>query len=434
MTRAHAEVKVLPPGYTRIPARRILVVSPTIRFALGPGDRALVSAGQAVEAGTPIAELTPDAEYVQVGRLQRTGNGNGPFGGPGGGAAGSAAGAVASEEAVADEIPTVAWKESGSDPILPSAGEPQSGDGSARANGSAAKGPDEKRAAPDERGVERRQSPVPGKWWVGGDDRRGRAPGRREQPRRIAGTLLFEIGGRWSAAAGERHETVGSPTAGVVTEAHNGLGVAIKVAGVAIPAAVAGGVPSRGYLDVPRLADGELRDPTLDVGRSGAIVVAGGRVSAEALTRARAMSIRGVVAGSLGQGELRDLAASEARQRSGLHPLPPFGVLGLDGHQRRPIASPILALLAAMAGCEVAIVTDPPLLVFDILDVPLPELPPDWVRVRSGPHAGREGRWLGSAGLHRFRAGIHLEAANVRLGDDLAPTVIALADLERFIF
>jgi hypothetical protein len=176
-----------------------------------------------------------------------------------------------------------------------------------------------------------------------------------------------------------------------------------------------------------------LRDTTLDVGRSGAIVVAGGRVSAEMLTRARAMSIRGMVAGSLGQAELRDLAASEARQRAGLHTTPPFGALGLDGHQRRPIASPILALLAALAGREVAILIDPPLLVLDVVDVPLPELPPDWVRVRNGVHAGREGRWLSSAGLHRFRAGIHLEAANIRLGDDLQPTVIALADLERFI-
>jgi hypothetical protein len=243
MTKAHAEVKVLPPGYTRIPARRILVVSPMIRFALRPGDRALVSAGQSVEAGTPIAELTPDAEYVQVGRLQRPGNGNGAFGGPGGragaGAAGSAAGPVVSKEAAADAIPTLTWKEPGSDPILPPAGELQRGDGSARANDPAAKGPDEKRAAPDERGVERRQSPVPGNWWVGGPDRRGRAPGRREQPRRMAGTLLFEVGGRWSAAAGDRHETIGSPTAGVVTEARNGLCVAIKVAGVAIPGAVA---------------------------------------------------------------------------------------------------------------------------------------------------------------------------------------------------
>jgi len=219
----------------------------------------------------------------------------------------------------------------------------------------------------------------------------------------------------------------------VVVEAGNCIGISMKVTGVAIPAAVAGGQPTRGYLDVPRLIDGELRDTALDMGRSGAVVVAGGRVSAESLTRARAMSIRGMVAGSLGQAELRDLAASEARQRAGLHAMPPFGVLGLDGHQRRPIASPILALLAALAGREVAIITEPPLLVLDVVDVPLPEIPPDWVRVRSGVHAGREGRWMSSAGLHRFRAGVHLEAANVRLGDDLAPTVIALADLERFI-
>ena len=147
---------------------------------------------------------------------------------------------------------------------------------------------------------------------------------------------------------------------------------------------MAGGQPTRGYLDVPRLIDGELRDAALDVGRSGAIIVAGGRVSAEALTRARAMSIRGMVAGSLGQAELRDLAASDARQRAGVHTVPPFGVLGLDGHQRRPIASPILALMAALAGREVAIITDPPLLVFDVMDVPLPDLPPDWAARGAG--------------------------------------------------
>jgi len=141
-----------------------------------------------------------------------------------------------------------------------------------------------------------------------------------------------------------------------------------------------------------------------------------------------------MIAGSLGSGELRDLAASEARQRAGLHDLPSFGVMALDGHQTRPIASPILTLLTSLAGREVAIVTDPPLLVLDAMDVPLPQLPPDWVRVRSGPHAGHEGRWVSSAGLRRFKAGIHLEAANVRLGEDNDTTVVALADLERFIF
>lgn len=366
---AKPEAKTIPPEFARIPGRRILVVSPTVQIRLGPGDRVLVSPGQKVNAGTPIAERTCDPEFVDVGRLNRPASDNGSGTGRGGGS-----------------------------------------------------GPQQ----------ERRRGPTPGKWWVGGDDRRGKAS-RREGPRRVAGTLLYEIGGRWSAAAGDRQEKIESPTTGVITEAANCIGIAMKVDGVAIPAAVAGGQPTRGYLDVPRLVEGELRDTALDVGRSGAIVVAGGRVSAEALTRARAMSIRGMVAGSLGQAELRDLAASEARQRAGLHLMPPFGVLGLDGHQRRPIASPILALMAALAGRDVAIITEPPLLVLDVVDVPLPELPPDWVRVRSGTHAGREGRWLGGAGLHRFRAGVHLEAANVRLGDDLAPTIIALADLERFI-
>jgi hypothetical protein len=279
---------------------------------------------------------------------------------------------------------------------------------------------------------ERRYPPVPGKWWIGGEDRRGRST-QREGARRVAGTLLYELGGRWAAAAGDHHQKIESPVTGIVTAASSCVGVTMIAHGVAIPGAVAGGQGTRGYLDVPKLVDGELRDAALDMGRAGAIVVAGGRVSTESLTRARAMSIRGMIAGSFGQAELRDLAASEARQRAGLHLMPPFGVLGLDGHQRRPIASPILSLLAALAGGDVAIITEPPLLVVDVMNMRLPDIAPDWIRVRSGPHAGREGRWLSSAGLHRFRAGVHLEAANVRLGDDLSPTIVALADLERFI-
>jgi hypothetical protein len=109
-------------------------------------------------------------------------------------------------------------------------------------------------------------------------------------------------------------------------------------------------------------------------------------------------------------------------------------LIALDGYQRRPIATPVLALLAALSGREVAIVTDPPLLVFDVAEVALPELPPDWIRVRSGPHAGREGSLVESAGLYRFRAGIHLEAAVVRFVDETETTIVPFADLERFIF
>jgi hypothetical protein len=280
---------------------------------------------------------------------------------------------------------------------------------------------------------DRRHAPVPGGWWVGGAERRGRLA-RRKPTARVAGTLLFESGGRWRAAAGERHQIVESFVAGVVCQARNAVEVTIQVDGAALTAAIAAGEPSRGYLDVPRLTDGELWANALDVGRSGAVVVAGSRISAQAIGRARAMSIRGLIAGSVGQGELRDLEASENRQRASLVQSLPFGLLALDGYGRRPIATPILALLATMVGREVAIVTDPPLLVFDTSEVPLPELPPNWVRVRSGPHAGREGQWLEPAGLYRFRSGIHLEAAVVRFGDETETTVIPVSDLERFVF
>jgi hypothetical protein len=389
-----------------IASRPLLVQSPVIRFVLGPGDRALVSPGEEVLPGTPIAERTPDASFVEVGRLQFR-----PVAQPdaaeldlGSGAPGMVAANQTS--AVAGNPEAVVSTEGADNPGV---------SGQARS------------------WTERRRPPNPGKWWVGGEDRRGRRSGRRTAARRVSGTLLFEVGGKWQAAAGERHEIVEAPAAGTIREARNGIQITMTLSGTALPAAVGAGEAARGYLDVPRLTDGELWASALDVGRAGAIVVAGSRISAQGISRARAMSIRGLIAASVGQGELRDMAASEARQRASLHQLAPFGLLAFDGHQRRPMASPVLALLAALAGRDVAIVTDPPMLVFEGEGVPVPDVAPDWVRVRSGTHAGREGRYLSPAGMYRFRTGIHLDAAFVRLGDDLAPTVVPVSDLERFV-
>lgn len=396
------------PELTRVVGRRILVFSPTIRYRLEPGDRALVAPGDVVVPGTPILERTPDVELVDVGRL-----------GSEDGRPGSTKKGPAAASSGGDSFEPL-WKDD----------RMEAAEARAMARRPAAAGNDNAPGAPKQ---ERRRPPVPGKWWVGGSDRRGK-PDKGKPAVRIGGTLLFETGGRWRAAAGERHEVVSSPVAGVVRQACNAVEVIIEVTGVALPGAIAAGVPSRGYLDVPRLTDGELWASALDVGRAGAVVVAGSRLSAQAISRARAMSIRGLIAGSVGEGELRDLEASELRQRASLTPSVPFGLIALDGHGRRPLATPILALLAAMAGREVAIVTDPPLLVFDAPEVPLPDLPPDWIRARSGPHAGREGRWLKSAGLYRFRAGIHLDAAVVRFSDDTQTTVVPVSDLERFVF
>lgn len=268
----------------------------------------------------------------------------------------------------------------------------------------------------------------PGGWWE--DD--GRRYGiRRTRTGVTEGELLYRTDGDWRLAAGERPEQLEAPVAGIVREVHSGTGIVLEVAGAGIPGVTAIGGPARGRLDVAAGADDDLRSGSLDVARSGAIVVAGSRIDAEVLTKARAMGIRGIVVAGVSGRDLRDIAASEARQRASLHRLPPFAILVLEGHVRQPIAAPVLELLISLAGREVAIVGDPPLLLVDPPPGALPIPAPDRVRIRRGPLAGREGRWIGLAGRRRFGAGVYLDGARVDLGED-RPVAVPLADLERF--
>ena len=125
------------------------------------------------------------------------------------------------------------------------------------------------------------------------------------------------------------------------------------------------------------------------------------------------MGVRGIVVGGLASKERRDFSASERRQRAALHRLAPYAVLVLEGATRRPLPSPVMDVLHALAGHEVAIVGDPPMLVFDDdVDVPIPAA--DFVRVRGGALGGREGTWAGVVGPRRFAGGVHLEAGSVR--------------------
>ena len=124
------------------------------------------------------------------------------------------------------------------------------------------------------------------------------------------------------------------------------------------------------------------------------------------------MGVCGVVVAGLSSKERRDFLASEARQRAALHRLPPFAVLVLDGATRRPLAGAVQAVLAALAGREVAIVTDPPMLVFDLPNLIIPDPPVDLVRIRAGSLAGREGRFVRAIGPRRFAGGVHLEAGH----------------------
>lgn len=245
------------------------------------------------------------------------------------------------------------------------------------------------------------------------------------------GELLFRSGGRWRIASGDRAEPLESPVAGVVHEVRPGAGMTIRSTANAILGRTALAGPSWGKLQVATGPDGELRAQHVDVGMAGSIIVAGARMDAEALTRARAVGIRGVVVAALGIKEQRDFLASERRGRAAVHGLPPFGILVLDGASRRPIASPMMALFEAIEGGMVAIVGQPPALVIDDPSVLLPAPAPDLVRVRSGPLAGAEGTWAGLAGPRRFPAGVTLEAAFVRFGGR-PPVAIPLGDLERF--
>ena len=261
----------------------------------------------------------------------------------------------------------------------------------------------------------------------------GRATGGRRRGRDPEGELLMPIPASrdgWRIVVGDHRETITAPTGGTVVSIQAGGEVRLRARGRFLRGAFAAGTPARGRLQLAVDPFGELRPDGIDVGRAGSILVVGSRIDAEALTRARAMGVRGIVVASLAGKEQRDFVASERRQQAAFHPAPPFGVLVLDGALRRPIASPVAALLERLAGREVAILTDPPGLVFDDPEVELPEIPADWVRVRHGPSLGAEGRFIGLVGLRRFAAGVHLEAARVAIEGE-PPVDLPLADLER---
>ena len=257
--------------------------------------------------------------------------------------------------------------------------------------------------------------------------------GRRRAERGVEGELLAPLPAsrdKWRVATGEQREVVPSPVAGSVTAVLPGAEIRVRVAGLALTGSLAAGSASQGRLELATDSSGELRAGGIDVGRAGSILVVGSRIDAEALTRARAMGVRGIVVASLPGKELRDFQASERRQRAALHPVPPFGVLVLLGATRRRIPSPVSALFERLAGREVTLLVDPPALVFDATESDLPSIPRDWVHVRSGPGAGAEGRVLGVVGLRRFASNVWLEAARVAL-DGEPPADLPLGDLER---
>ncbi len=260
----------------------------------------------------------------------------------------------------------------------------------------------------------------PGAWIAAEPGRRGTAP---------AGELLFEHEGRRRIATGPHPDLVAAPAAGRIVEIHAGVEIVLQLEGIGIPGSELLGDPGHGRLSIFR-DEGDRRVP-LDVAQAGAIVVFAGRADAETLTRARAMGIAGAVVPALSERDRRDVVASEARQRAGLHRLAPFPVLVLDGYLRRTLAGPMRDLLAALDGQDVGLVGNPPMLVAAVARRTLPAPSRSHIRVRGGAQAGREGRFVELAGPQRLGAGVVAEGARIRL-DDGRTIVVALGDLERF--
>ena len=301
-------------------------------FRLAPGDRALVAPGEAIVAGTPIAERLRDARLSTSSRWLRRGRAR----------------------------PGQRWSaERPAAPPLPGAdGASSSFDHGGRwsvAGGRARRGDRVPVAGRRPRGPARDRHPRPGR-------RAGRSSASRPSATRRSGRLSL---------GGERGDA-----------AHGGL------------------------------------RSTSHVGLAGTILVVGARIDAEALTRARAMGVRGVIVAALAGKERRDFLASEARQRAALHRLPPFAVLVLDGAIRRPIASPVAAILEALVGTTVAIVGRS---AGARLRRPRASRsqPAGRTSSASGPARTPARRAAGPAspGSRRFAGGVLLEAGRVRFGD-----------------
>lgn len=265
--------------------------------------------------------------------------------------------------------------------------------------------------------------PLPG----GGAGRQAR--GRRPEEE---GTVLHRMpDGRVRAVVGRLREPIAAHVAGRVAAVGPGA-VEVVLEGSALALAAVAGQATHGPLRLATHDPGsELRPGALHVADAGAILVAGGRVDVETLTRARAMGIRGIVTGGIAGHDLRDFVASETRQRAALHQLPAFAVAVVEGFGRRTLAGPPFELLTAVAGAgvEVAILPDPPLLAFP-RGVALPAVPAGLLRVAAGPGAGATGRLDGPAALVRFAEGTHLLAAS--FVSEGRRWTVPLADLERF--
>jgi len=263
----------------------------------------------------------------------------------------------------------------------------------------------------------------------------------RDQPRPGDRAYLLYVGADRIARVvlARSPTTMVSPIDGVaeeVTASH----ISLRASGVGLRGPVGWGQPVVGRVILAVASpDAELRSGAVDISAAGGILVAGARLDIEALTRARAIGVAGIICGGVVGRELQQLAESDVRQRAALHAITPFAILALDGFGRRPIPTLAWDLLTAAAADErlVGILPDARLAVVggDPSTLPISVWPPDAVRVAAGDAAGRAGRLVGLAGPVRRPGGTYQPSGYVAFGatadTPAGRRVVPLADLER---
>jgi hypothetical protein len=182
--------------------------------------------------------------------------------------------------------------------------------------------------------------------------------------------------------------------------------------------------------------DADLPASAIDIAMAGSVLVAGARLDIEALTRARAIGVAGIVCGGVVGRELRQLEESDVRQRAALHAATPFAVLTLDGYGRRPIPTLAWDLLSWAAGRPIGLVPEARLAIFGLdpsESLPDPR-PSGSVRITAGDGAGRLGTVVGLAGPRRQTGGLYQPGGFVQESgatDSGEVRIVPLADLER---
>jgi hypothetical protein len=179
----------------------------------------------------------------------------------------------------------------------------------------------------------------------------------------------------------------------------------------------------------------ELRAGAIDVAATDRIVVGGSRASAEALTRARAMGVAGIVLGGVLDKELRDFEATQQRRRrTGREASADLSVLLLEGFGKVALDPALFAWFRAHDGRLASLFgADGVLYVYDADPPPSRRVLPragDRVVAHRRPYAGQPGVLLEVLdGLRPGTSGIGAISALVRFEDGLT-AVVPLANLE----